>query len=118
MKFQSAAHQKDALVTRHFDIELELAAAGPSAIQSFAPEPGEHVRTGWTAPDGKRFTSEIFCGTTEVDDPIANTAPTSIGELFVPIYKLIMSLPIAGPATITIGPPEGFRESDLPRRLT
>lgn len=100
-------------------MERELAAAGPSAILSFAPEAGEHVRTRWTAPDGKQFTAEIFCGSTETVDEYRNNEPVkSSCQIFVPIITLVMSLPMTGPATITIGPLEGFRESDLRRRRT
>jgi hypothetical protein len=41
----------------------ELASAGPSAIESFGPEPrGLPVRVEMSGPDGKPFTFMLRCG--------------------------------------------------------
>jgi hypothetical protein len=40
-----------------------MAAAGPSAIESFGPEPGDPpVRVEMSGPDGKPFTFMLHCG--------------------------------------------------------
>jgi hypothetical protein len=45
------------------DIMQELAFAGPSAIESFGPEPGgPPVRVEMSGPDGKPFTFMLRCG--------------------------------------------------------
>jgi hypothetical protein len=41
----------------------QLASAGPSAIESFGPEPGgPTVRVEMSGPDGKPFTFTLRCG--------------------------------------------------------
>lgn len=64
MSFRSGGETVDLLKTTTNNISLqELASGGPSAIESFGPEPnGPTVRVEVRGPDGRRFTFFLRCG--------------------------------------------------------